>query len=223
MRRTVSALVLALAGGFAALSQAAAQGLTTAQDAPAGRPEAIIDLATNEGARLVKGQWRYSDVKIVEVDSKGVGPDLKPSGPPIKTYDYTPHAGVADFDDSKWEVIEPNALDVRRATGRVCFNWYRIKVHDPGEGRLLRSHGVDRGLRGGHRRLRRGLGRRPATPRPRPARCADGQGLQLAKPCHPDAQRQTRAAVPNRRLRHERPHLREPGELHLDQVPAAFF
>ncbi len=110
---------------------AAAQGLTTVQDPPAGRPDAIIDLSSPEGVKLVKGQWRYSDVKIIEVDAKGVGPDLKPSGAAIKTYDYAPHAGTTDFDDSKWQAIDAATLDQRRSTGKLCFNWYRIKVTIP--------------------------------------------------------------------------------------------
>src|SRR5437868_13175074 len=101
------------------------------QDPPFGRPEAVIDLATQQGAVLVKGQWRYSDTKIVEVESRGPGADLKPSGAPIKTYDYTPHAGAADFNDSKCEAIHPTTLDARRSTGRLCFNWYRIAVTIP--------------------------------------------------------------------------------------------
>lgn len=87
------------------------------QDPPFGRPDAVIDLATRDGVALVKGQWRYSDTRIIEVDSRGPGADLKPSGMPIKTYDYTPHAGAADFDDSKWEAIDPTSLDARRSTG----------------------------------------------------------------------------------------------------------
>lgn len=102
-----------------------------AQQPPYGRPDATIDLRTNEGVQLVKGQWRYSDVKITTVDSRGPGADLKPSGAPIKTYDYTPHAGAADFDDSKWSPIGPTTLDARRAGGKVCFNWYRINVTIP--------------------------------------------------------------------------------------------
>ena len=70
-----------------------------AQAPPYGRPDATIDLRTREGVQFVKGNWRYSDVKIIEVDSKGPGPDLNPSGAPVRTYDYAPHAGVADFDD----------------------------------------------------------------------------------------------------------------------------
>jgi gluconolactonase len=102
-----------------------------AASAANGNPEASIDLATNEGAKLVKGQWRYSDTKIIEVDFKGPGPDKQPTGAPIKTYDYTPHAGGADFDDSKWETIGATTLDQRRATGRICFNWYRINLTIP--------------------------------------------------------------------------------------------
>jgi gluconolactonase len=102
-----------------------------AQQPPYGRPDATIDLRTNEGVQLVKGQWRYSDVQILTVDSRGPGADLKPSGAPIKTYDYTPHAGAADFDDSKWSPIDPAALEARRAGGKVCFNWYRISITIP--------------------------------------------------------------------------------------------
>jgi len=102
-----------------------------AQTAPYGRPDATVDLRTKEGTQLVQGTWRYSDVKILEVDSQGPGPDLKPSGVPNRTYDYAPHAGAADFDDSKWEALDPTTLDARRAGGKVCFNWYRINITLP--------------------------------------------------------------------------------------------
>ncbi len=101
------------------------------QDPPAGRPDAVIDLATREGVQAVGGPWRYSDVQIVAVDARGPGPDLKPSGAPLKTYDYTPKGGAADFDDSSWPAIDPTALRARRAGGKMCFNWYRIKITIP--------------------------------------------------------------------------------------------
>ncbi|MBW4632627.1 MAG: SMP-30/gluconolactonase/LRE family protein [Iphinoe sp. HA4291-MV1] len=101
------------------------------QDAPAGRPEAIINLAIPEGVQLVKGQWRYSDTKIIETDFRSPGADRKASGPPNRTYDITPHAGGADFDDSKWQVIPADTLDERRCTGKLCFNWYRINITIP--------------------------------------------------------------------------------------------
>src|ERR1051326_4283652 len=82
------------------------------QDPPFGRPDAVVDLATSEGASLVEGQWRYHDVKIVDAESKSVGTDLRPSGSEtIKTYDYTPHAGIANFDDSNRDAIDANTLD----------------------------------------------------------------------------------------------------------------
>ena len=116
---------------YVGLSGAVAQAGRTSADIPSGAAEASIDLATTDGARLVKGDWRYSDTKIVEVDFKRAGSDNQPSGAPVKTYDYTPHAGGADFDDSKWEVIGPATLDQRRGTGRLGFNWYRIKLTIP--------------------------------------------------------------------------------------------
>ena len=125
VRSTLAALGLVL-------SLAAAKvGAQSIQDPPVGRPDAVVDLASLEGTQLVKGQWRYHDVKIVTADSRAVGPDLKPSGAPIKTYDYTPHAGSANFDDSQWEAIDATTLDQRRSTAKVCFNWYRINVTIP--------------------------------------------------------------------------------------------
>ena len=106
-------------------------GQAQSNDIPSGKPDATIDLSMKEGVNLVKGQWRYSDVEIIQVDFKAPGPDGQPTGKPIKTYDYKPHAGVADFDDSKWEVLGPTTLNKRRSTGRICFNWYRINLTIP--------------------------------------------------------------------------------------------
>src|SRR6266487_4300430 len=117
---------------FGALVFLAGRALAeTNADAPTGKPDAVIDLATKEGVDLVKGQWRYSDTKIIQVDFKAAGADKQPTGKPIKTYDFTPHAGGADFDDSKWEKIDPTTLEARRSTGRLCFNWYRINITIP--------------------------------------------------------------------------------------------
>jgi gluconolactonase len=100
-------------------------------DAPGGRPAAIIDLASDDGIRLVNGQWRYSDVKVVEVAHRAPGPDLRPSGAPNRTYDVTPHAGAADFNDSAWEALPASKLDARKGNGRLSFNWYRTTVTIP--------------------------------------------------------------------------------------------
>ena len=130
----VVGLILLVAAAYvvviANLTNAAAPAKTSA-DVPAGKPDGVIDLGSTEGVKTVKGQWRYSDTKIVEADFRRPGPDRQPTGAPVKTYDYTPHAGGADFDDSKWEVISPTTLDQRRGNGRLGFNWYRIKLTIP--------------------------------------------------------------------------------------------
>ena len=100
-------------------------------DAPAVRPDAIVNLATDEGAALVRGQWRYRDARIIEVEHRSPGPDLRPSGPPNRTYDITPHAGGAEFDDAAWASISPRGLAERRSSGRLSFGWYRINVTIP--------------------------------------------------------------------------------------------
>lgn len=125
----------------ALIGVAAAAGLMTAArrlpadpaaaPAPAEAPSATVDLTTPEGVALVKGEWRYSDTKIVEVDFTGPGPDGQPTGAPVRTYDYTPKAGGAAFDDRNWPVIAPATLSARRSTGRICFNWYRIAITIP--------------------------------------------------------------------------------------------
>ncbi|HET9788886.1 MAG TPA: SMP-30/gluconolactonase/LRE family protein, partial [Pyrinomonadaceae bacterium] len=130
----VATLIILLASVYAAVSSnmghAAAPARTTAE-IPTGKPDAMIDLGSIDGVKAVKGEWRYSDTKIIEADFRGPGPDKQPTGAPVKTYDYTPHAGGAEFDDSKWEVINPTTLDQRRGNGRLGFNWYRIKLTVP--------------------------------------------------------------------------------------------
>jgi gluconolactonase len=118
----------------AVLSAALLPPLLAAQvttDVPAVLPAAIVDLRTEAGARLVGATWRYSDARVVEVEHREPGPDLRPSGPPNRTNDITPHAGAADFDDSGWPVVAPEALETRRSHGRLAFNWYRTSVTLP--------------------------------------------------------------------------------------------
>ncbi len=102
-----------------------------AQDAPKGKPDASIDLATIDGVKLVSGQWKYSDTKIVQTSFNAPGDDNQPSGPQVSTYDYTPHAGATDFDDTAWENIAATDLVKRRGNGRLSFNWYRITITIP--------------------------------------------------------------------------------------------
>lgn len=90
---------------------------------PAGPKQ--IDLRTRAGVEAVKGQWRYVDVKLVDVDGKTL------DGRPTPTFDIEPKASGTDFDDSKWERCEPESLGQRRGGGKVSFAWYRIRITIP--------------------------------------------------------------------------------------------
>ena len=95
------------------------------------KPDATIDFRSDDGVAMVNGQWKYSDARVVEVDHRAPGHDLRPSGDPIRTNDIEPKAGAADFDDSQWHSIAAGSLEARRGTGRLSFNWYRIKLTIP--------------------------------------------------------------------------------------------
>lgn len=105
--------------------------MRTGPETPMGKPLATVSLHTEEGVRLVKGQWRYSDVMIIETAFLEPGVDGQPSTRPNRTYDFVPHAGGAQFDDSRWEAIPATSLDKRRSNGRLSFNWYRIGITIP--------------------------------------------------------------------------------------------
>ena len=125
MRRAlITAAVLAALGPVAVRAQVTG-------DAPYGRPSAVIDLGTGAGAALARGQWRYSEARFVEVEHRSPGTDLRPSGPPNRTNDISPHAGAADFDDSGWLAFPAESVQARRGNGRFSFNWYRINVTVP--------------------------------------------------------------------------------------------
>jgi gluconolactonase len=126
VRVTAAASVVALA-----LVALGTTGQALGRRPPAGNPAAVVDLTTDAGVALVGGAWRSRDARIVEVDGRGPGPDLKPSGAPLRTQDIEPRAGVAGYDDSAWPSIAPEALRARRATGRLSFTWYRLRGRVP--------------------------------------------------------------------------------------------
>lgn len=129
-RRGWRALVL-LALPFALAATTRATATPTAAGPALGRPDALVDLRTDEGARLVDGAWRYHDVRLLDVEGRGPGTDVKPSGVPVRTSDHEPKAGAIDFDDSTWERVAPTALDAHRGNGKPSFAWYRLSVTIP--------------------------------------------------------------------------------------------
>jgi gluconolactonase len=96
-----------------------------------GRPDALVDLQCEAGLSLVGGQWRCHDTQVREVDFVGVGDDLGPSGPPNRTYEVVPAGGAADLDDAAWRPLTGPQTQLRLSTGKVCFEWYRLRVTLP--------------------------------------------------------------------------------------------
>lgn len=127
MKRFITTFITALFTCAINISSAA----VAPTDLPPDSALVAVDLATKDGAALVQAQWRYSDTKIVETNFRVAGTDGQPSSQEIKTYDYEPKAGGANFDDSKWQVIDPTTLNKRRSNGHVAFNWYRINITVP--------------------------------------------------------------------------------------------
>ncbi len=95
------------------------------------RPDAVIDLQTDEGAALVGGQWRFLEAQVRRVPFVEVADDLGPGQTPNETYDIEPHAEAPDFDDSDWRALDPQQTLLRLAGGLVCFCWYRIALSVP--------------------------------------------------------------------------------------------
>jgi gluconolactonase len=116
--------VLAMISGLA-VAQAPAP-TPPPQLAPALPPSQSVDLMNAQGAAALGAQWKTIEAKIVE------GPALPNHMPGYdKSYDITPHAGEAGFDDSSWPKIEPKGLADRRGGGKVSFLWFRTNLTIP--------------------------------------------------------------------------------------------
>jgi gluconolactonase len=102
-----------------------------------GKPEAIVDLRTPEGTRVLNATWKFSNASIVERNFRLPGPsatdnaDIYPTGSKVKTYDISPKASARDFDDGSWEKLDPLSLERRRGNGLLSFVWYRIRITIP--------------------------------------------------------------------------------------------
>jgi len=86
-----------------------------------------INLRTKEGVAAARAEWRYADIKLVEVATKDA------DGKPITAYSYEPKATGPDFDDSSWTVVDPTTLGRPRGGTQICFAWYRTRLTIPAE------------------------------------------------------------------------------------------
>src|SRR5262245_34585630 len=127
-RTSLARLFMAFAASMAVASSAMAQGLPSPPPImpPALPASYTLNLMTAEGAAALDAKWRISEVKIVERPAvAGLVTQSK------ITYTIEPMAGPAEFDDSKWQTIEPKDLSVRRGAGHVSFMWYRTGLTIP--------------------------------------------------------------------------------------------
>jgi gluconolactonase len=127
MRRTptfIASVAVSLLAVQTALTQAPPSAAP--QMPPVLVPNQVVDLMTADGMAAFRAQWKTMEAKIVE------GPALPNAMPGYKTsYDISPHAGEAGFDDSTWPMIEPKALTDRRGGGKVSFFWFRTTLTIP--------------------------------------------------------------------------------------------
>ncbi len=89
-------------------------------------PSRVVDLMTADGMAAFSARWKTLEAKIVE------GPALPNAMAGYKTsYDISPHAGEAGFDDSSWPTIDAKSLTDRRGGGKVSFLWFRTNLTIP--------------------------------------------------------------------------------------------
>src|SRR5215472_6659019 len=120
----------ALAAAPALMSSVAAAQAPAPPPAPLMPPSLVpsstVNLMTAEGSALFGAVWRTAEARVVEVEPMaGRMPGYD------KTFDMQPHAGEANFDDSKWQVIEAKGLADRRGGGKSSFLWYRTTLTIP--------------------------------------------------------------------------------------------
>lgn len=104
--------------------------------------DAVVDLRTLAGAKLVGAEWRWRDATIVEIDHRAVGPDLKPTGAANRTHELEPRAGAVDFDDSGWARLAADRLEDRHSNGHLAASWYRFAVTVPEQLGALPTRGT---------------------------------------------------------------------------------
>jgi len=96
---------------------------STLQPPPPG--DAVADLTTTDGLKLVGGAWRYAEATIVEAQGK------TKDGKPAPTHDISPHAGAADFDDAAWPMLSTDDIHHAIGGGKLSFAWFRIRITVP--------------------------------------------------------------------------------------------
>ena len=101
-----------------------------------GKPQAVADLKTIEGAALVNAGWYVQPAHIVDADFKLPGAAandvlmLYPTGAAVKTHGIHPQINAVDF-DKNFMAIKPTSLEMRAGTGLVSMAWYKVELTIP--------------------------------------------------------------------------------------------
>jgi gluconolactonase len=103
-----------------------------------GKPQAIADLRTIEGAALVNAKWYVQPAHTRDKQFYLPGPQkgggdalpLYPTGKAIQTQTLHPQIGAEDFEKG-FEQIKATALEERQGSGLLSFVWYKIELQLP--------------------------------------------------------------------------------------------
>jgi gluconolactonase len=101
-----------------------------------GRPDAIADLKTLEGAALVNTKWFAQPAHIIETGFNAPGASatdamkLYPTGMKISTHTLHPQINAPDFDNGLVEV-RPTDLEMREGMGLISAAWYKVEITLP--------------------------------------------------------------------------------------------
>ena len=96
-------------------------------------PSLSVDLMTAEGFAAFGAVWKTAEARVVELSPW-------PAACPATTrlLDMQPHAGEANFDDSKWQTIEAKGLGDRRGGGKTLVPVVPNNPHRAGKDREFR-------------------------------------------------------------------------------------
>lgn len=101
-----------------------------------GKPDAVADLRTIDGAALLNAKWYVQNATITSTDFKlpGGSPNdmllLYPTGASVKTNSINPQFGSAGYDKG-FKAISPADLESRQGNGLASFVWYKTELTIP--------------------------------------------------------------------------------------------
>ena len=101
-----------------------------------GKPQAVADLKTKEGATLVNAKWYVQPAYLENANFKEAGASatdplhLYPTGMKIKTHTIQPQVDDMNF-NKNFKEISPDDLEMREGMGLVSFVWFKTEITIP--------------------------------------------------------------------------------------------